>query len=185
MAAVLRTGYGERGRKARLSEVVQEQLREALRVGRFKRTKELQARLSKERGVNLNIERTYYWLGKVGEVLKVQRKTHIRKDPEAAEAFKKELTERHQGLDIPQKAKVRIWVFDEHRYDLISVLRKIWTLRGHKPKTPYQSKYQWRHLYAALEVAGENACEFFLSPSVNLEISEFFLGPVRSIVFEV
>jgi transposase len=78
-------------------------------------------------------------------------------------------------LGVPAGAKVRIWVADEHRYGLISVVRKVWTLRGHKPVAPYQSKYQWGHLYAALEVGAENASEFLFSPTVSLEASDFFL----------
>lgn len=73
---------------------------------------------------------------------------------------------------------MRIWMVDEHRYGLISVLRKVWTLRGHKPVAPYQTKYQWGHLYAALEVGGENSTEFFFSPTVNLEVSDFFLRQI-------
>ena len=51
-------------------------------------------------------------------------------------------------------------------------------MRGHKPVAPYQTKYQWGHLYAALEVGGENSCEFFFSPTVSLEVSDFFLRQV-------
>lgn len=40
---------------------------------------------------------------------------------------------------------------------------------------PYQTQYQWGHLYTALEVDGDNASEFFFSPRVGLELSEHFL----------
>lgn len=55
------------------------------------------------------------------------------------------------------------------------MIRKVWTLRGIKPTAPYQTKYQWGHLYAALEIDGDNTSEFFFSPSVSLEVSDFFL----------
>jgi transposase len=178
MAAVLLTAFEERGRKSEVNAEVQEQIRGKLATGDFKRAKELQAWLSEHHGIELGLKAVYYWLGKVGGVLKVPRKTHARKDAVAAAAFKVELADRLGRLGVPQGAKVRIWVADEHRYGLISVLRKVWTLRGHKPVAPYQTKYQWGHLYAALEVGGENSCEFFFSPTVSLEVSDFFLRQV-------
>lgn len=173
--AVLRTAFEQRGRKARLSEAIQEELKKRLRAGSFKRAKELRAWLGQEHGINLSLEGTYYWLGKVGGVLKVPRKTHVKKDAAKAEAFKSELANRLAGLGVPAEKRVRVWMVDEHRYGLISVLRKVWTLRGHQPTAPYQTKYEWGHLYTALEVDGENASEFFFSPSVSLELSDHFL----------
>jgi hypothetical protein len=43
-------------------------------------------------------------------------------------------------------------VADEHRYGLIPVVRKCWTLRGERPTAPYQTKYEWGYLYSALAV---------------------------------
>ena len=178
MAAVLQTAFEERGRKGAVNGEVQKQIREKLAAGDFKRAKELRNWLSKEHGIELGIKAMYYWLGKVGGVLKVPRKTHACKDAAAAAAFKVELADRLDKLGLPSGARVRIWMVDEHRYGLISVVRKVWTLRGHRPVAPYQTKYQWGHLYAALEVAGESSCEFFFSPTVSLEASDFFLRQV-------
>ncbi len=144
-------------------------------AGAFKRSKEAQQWLEAEHGVVAKLDTVYSWLGKVGGVLKVPRKTHARKDAAAAAAFKSDLAERLQALGIPAGARVRIRMADEHRYGLISVLRKVWTLRGHQPVAPYQTKYESGHLYAALEVAGESSAEFFFSPTVNLEASDFIL----------
>lgn len=176
--AVLRTAFEQRGRKPRVSPAAQAELTEKLRAGSFKRAKEVRAWLCEKHGIELSLEGAYYWLGKVGGVLKVPRKTHARKDAAVAQAFKVELADRLGKLGLPPGARVRIWMADEHRYGLISVLRKVWTLRGHKPVAPYQTKYQWGHLYAALEVAGENSAEFFFSPTVSLEASDFFLRQV-------
>jgi transposase len=178
MEAVLRTAFEERGRKGAIDAEVQGQIREKLATGDFKRAKELRSWLREKHGVELGLKAMYYWLGKVGGVLKVPRKTHARKDAAAAQAFKVDLADRLAKLGVPGGTRVRIWMADEHRYGLISVLRKVWTLRGHKPVAPYQTKYQWGHLYAALEVAGENSCEFFFSPTVSLEASDFFLRQV-------
>ena len=70
---------------------------------------------------------------------------------------------------------VRIWVADEHRYGLIPVVRKCWTLKGLRPTAPYQTKYEWGYLYTALEVDGQNAAEFLCLPGVSLEMSWLFL----------
>ena len=66
---------------------------------------------------------------------------------------------------------VRVWVADEHRYGLISVLRRCWGLRGVRVSAPYQTKYQWGYLHSALEVDGQHAAQALFSSSVNLETS--------------
>ena len=176
--AVIQSAWEKCGRKAQLNDKVQNALVAELAAGTFKRAKEAQAWLEREQGIKMGIKGVYYWLGKVGGVLKVPRKTHVRKDAVAATAFKSELADRLGQLQVPAGGPVRIWMVDEHRYGLISVLRKVWTLRGHKAVAPYQTKYQWGHLYAALEVGGENSTEFFFSPTVNLEVSDFFLRQI-------
>ena len=70
---------------------------------------------------------------------------------------------------------VRLWVADEHRYGLIPVVRKCWTLRGVRPMVPYRTKYEWAYLYSALEVDGQKAAEFLCLPEVSLEMSGLFL----------
>jgi transposase len=150
---VLATTLEKCGRKPRLESAVQQSLREQLAVGRFKRAQEAQRWLKERHGVELDLPAMYYWLGKVGGVLKVPRKTHLRKDAAATEAFKGELGERLFALGLPKRAKVRVWMVDEHRYGLISVLRKVWTLRGHKLQPPIKpsisgaiSMRPWRSL---------------------------------------
>jgi hypothetical protein len=71
---------------------------------------------------------------------------------------------------------VRLWVADEHRYGLIPVVRKCWTLRGVRPTVPYRTKYEWGYLDWALEVDGRNAAEFLCLPEVSLEMSGLFLN---------
>jgi YD repeat-containing protein len=63
----------------------------------------------------------------------------------------------------------------EHRYGLIPVVRKCWTLRGVRPIGPYQTRYEWGYRYSALEVDGENAAEFLCLPRVDLGLSRLFL----------
>ena len=86
------------------------------------------------------------------------------------------LRERHAiRLNVAGGRPVRLWVADEHRYGLIPVVRKCWTLRGVRPTVPYRTKYEWGYLYSALEVDGQNAAEFLCLPEVSLEMSDLFL----------
>ena len=114
-----------------LDEFLQIALVEGLREGRWKRAKEVRAWLVADHGIAMSLKGVYYWLGKVGGVLKVPRKTHARKDVAKSESFKSELAQQLAGLDLPKGKRLRVWMVDEHRYGLISVLRKVWTLRGH------------------------------------------------------
>ena len=152
------------------------ELQEGLRSGRWKRAKEIQHWLRERHAVGLKLPGVYYWLGKLGGVLKVPRKTHAQKDAAATEAFQRTLCERLASLNVAGGRPVRLWVADEHRYGLIPVVRKCWTLRGVRPTVPYRTKYEWGYLYSALEVDGENAAEFLCLPGVSLELSGLFLS---------
>ena len=70
---------------------------------------------------------------------------------------------------------VRVWVADEHRCGLITVVPRCWTLRGLRPTAPHRTRYEWGYLYSALEVDGENAAEFLCLPEVSLAMSSLFL----------
>ncbi len=146
-----------------------------MQSGRWKRAKEIQHWLRQAHGVGLKLAGVYYWLGKLGGVLKVPRKTHAQKDAAAAEVFQRTLCEQLASLNVAGGRPVRLWVADEHRYGLIPVVRQCWTLRGVRPTVPYRTKYEWGYLYSALEVGGQNAAEFLCLPEVSLEMSGWFL----------
>ena len=146
-----------------------------LREGRWKRAKEIQQWLKSQHQIKLKPSGVYYWLGKLGGVLKVPRKTHAKKDARQAAEFQQTLCAKLKSLNVAGGKAVRIWVADEHRYGLIPVVRKCWTLRGLRPKVLYQTKYEWSYLHSALEVDGENAAEFACLPGVSLEMSRLFL----------
>ena len=147
-----------------------------LQSGRWKRAKEIQHWLRERHAIRLKLPGVYYWLGKLGGVLKVPRKTHAQKDAAAAEAFQQTLGAQLANLNVAGGRPVRLWVADEHRYGLIPVVRKCWTLRGVRPTVPYPTKYEWGCLYSALEVDGRNAAEFLCLPEVSLEMSGLFLN---------
>jgi transposase len=151
------------------------ELQEGLGKGQWKRAKEIQRWLADRHQVKMATSGVYYWLGKLGGVLKVPRKTHAKKDAAQSAEFQKTLCEKLKNLNVDGGRPVRIWVADEHRYGLIPVVRKCWTLRGVRPIAPYQTKYEWGYLYSALEVDGANASEFLCLPEVNLTMSRLFL----------
>jgi transposase len=176
--ALLATHY-KRENRGSVDAATQEALREQLRQGRFKRGKEVRAWLG-ERSVKLALSTVYYWLGKVGGVLKVPRKTHVKKDAAKALAFREELSGRLVEL-AGKHEKVRVWVVDEHRYGLLPVLRRCWGLRGVRVCAPYMTRYQWGYLYEALEVDGDNRSEFLFVPTVSKAISNLFLRQLSEV----
>jgi transposase len=165
---------GAKAARTQVTEKAEAGLREGLKEGRWKRAEEIQT-WAKTQGVNLSRPGVYGWLRRVKAKLKLPRKSHAKKDPAKAEAFKQELDVRLAGLGLPKGTKVRVWVADEHRYGLISVLRRVWTLRGHRPAAPYRTRYQWGYLYSALEVAGDGLAEAMFADGVSLNMSHAFL----------
>jgi transposase len=168
------------GAKAQVEGKTLEEFLAGLKTGRWKRAKEIQAWLKQEHHLKMGLPGVYYWLGKLGGVLKVPRKAHAQKNAAQARAFQQQLCGKLKSLNIAGGKKVRIWVTDEHRYGLIPVVRKCWTLRGERPTTPYQTKYEWGYLYSALEVDGEHAAEFQCLPGVSLEMSRLFLEQIAA-----
>jgi transposase len=173
-AALLERKHGG-GAVPQVQGEVLKELLIGLQAGCWKRAKEIQHWLRKEHGVGLKLPGVYYWLGKLGGVLKVPRKTHAQKNAAQAEEFQRTLCAQLASLNVAGGKPVRVWVADEHRYGLIPVVRKCWTLRGVRPNVPYRTKYEWGYLYSALEVDGQNAAEFLCLPEVSLEMSGLFL----------
>ena len=154
---------------------VLEEFQAGLKAGQWKRAKDIQQWLQRRHQVKLGLKGVYYWLGKLGGVLKVPRKAHAQKDAAKAIEFQQELCAKLKNLNVAGGKPVRIWVTDEHRYGLIPVVRKCWTLRGERPTAPYQTKYEWGYLYSALEVDGKNDAQFLCLPRVDLGMDRMFL----------
>ncbi len=136
--ALLRWKEGQ-GAPSKLSAQIQAALQAGLVAGRWRRARDLLLWLDKEHGIKMGLGGAYYYLGKAGGVLKVPRKTHAKKDAAQAELFKADLAERLHALPLEAGRLVRVWVADEHRYGLISVLRRCWGLRGARVTAPYQT----------------------------------------------
>ena len=166
------------GAPASLSKEVQKALCQELVEGQWRRARDIQQWLLREHQAKMGLGGVYYWLKKAGGVLKVPRKTHAKKDAALGEIFKEQLAEKLASLSLDVMRPVRVWVADEHRYGLISVVRKVWTLRGLRPKADYHTKYQWGYLYSALEVDGAHDSQALFTNSVSLEHSGRFLEQI-------
>ena len=149
-----------------------------LKEGRFRRAKEAQTWIKDRTKKDMALSSVYTLFGKVGGVLKVPRKTHAKKDPLAAEIFKFTLPERLAEMSVGAE-RVRLWVLDEHRYRLLPVIRRYWSLRCVRVHAPYATKYQWGYLHEAMEVDGDNRMELFFTPSVGSGHPRAFPAPDR------
>jgi transposase len=171
---------GARARRTKVAAATTAALLAGLHQGQWKRAKEIRHWLADQRGTRLSLAGVYSWLRRRGAKPKVPRKSHGKQDPAKTAAFKVQLAAALGALGLPPTAKVRLWVADEHRYGLIGVIRKGWSLRGVKPTAPWHAKYQWGCLSSALEVAGAGAAEALFTPSVNLDWSGAFLAQLAA-----
>lgn len=130
--------------------------------------------LSESHGLEVSYKRVWYWAKKLGGVLRVPRPSHSRKDPAAAEAFRRDLESKLESLGLAKGTRAKVWVMDEARFGLHTMLRKIWSLRGVRPVVSCQIKYEWDYLYGALEVTAGEA-HFCQIGGVNLEWDQRYL----------
>lgn len=155
-----------------------EEFTELLEAGRFRRAKDAQAWLKKRARRTLSVSGVRKVLRKLGGKLKVPRKSHAKKNPAKAEAFKLELPTRLEELAGPAARSgqpVRLWVLDEHRYGLLPVIRRVWAKRGVRVHAPYATRYQWGYLHEAMEVDGANALELLFTPCIDQDVHALFL----------
>jgi transposase len=155
------------GRGAKVTDADREALQEGLRQGKWKTAKEIQRWLKRERGIELTVWGVYYWLYQLQGSWKVPRKSHTKNSGEVEE-FQHELVSKLERWEVPAERAVHIWLEDEHRYGLIGVVRRCWTVKGYRPTAPYQAKYQWGYIYGAADVVTGEA-EFLYTPTVSFK----------------
>ena len=98
----------------------------------------------------------------------------IKQDPAALSAFRAELEQNLEKLELPKDRPVKIWVADEARFGLHTQSRRCWALRGQRVVLPQEQRYEWEYVYGAVEVV-TGLVEFQYLPSVSLELSRGFL----------
>lgn len=125
----------------------------------------------------LALSSVYTLLGEAGGVLKVPRKTHAKKDAAKTEEFRQELPTKLAAATAEAAGRpVRLWVLDEHRYGLLTVIRRYCSLRGVRVHVPYATRYQWGYLHEAMEVDGEHRMELLFTPAIDLDVHALFLA---------
>jgi transposase len=158
-----------------------EEFTQLLERGRFRRAKDAQTWLKKRARRTLSVSGVRKVLHKLGGKLKVPRKSHAKKDPAKAKAFRLELPARLEelaGAAARAGQTVRLWVLDEHRYGLLPVLRRVWARRGVRVHAPYATRYQWGYLHEAMEVDGAHALELLFTPCIDQDVHALFLRQI-------
>ena len=176
--ALLTRGEGS-GRKGKMTAVATSELTEKLRAGEFRTAGQAEAWLKEAHQIEFGTNSIYYQLGKLGGRLKVARPSHLKKDEEAAEAFKTTLAEKMMELKLPAGPQIKLWVYDEMRYGLHPLVRRVWSLKGVRVVTPVERRFEWGYLFGAFEVGG-GASEFLYSPTVNKEADVHFLQQIAA-----
>ena len=154
-------------------------LRAKLAGNEFASAEQARRWLEKEHGIERPYATVWGWLKKLHGVLRVPRPSHSKKDPDAAEAFKRSVAEKLEALEIQAGSHVKVWFMDEARFGLHTEMRRVWTLKGARPVVPRQIKYQWDYLYGALSaVRGDT--HFMHIPSVSLEWDRAYLSDLAA-----
>lgn len=176
LASLLSRGNGG-GRKPLMPEHVQQELVEKLRVGSFRTARQILHWLKEEHKLEYGKGSIYYVLGKLGGRLKVPRPCHQKKDPEAEALFRSTLAESLEALKLPKDKELSLWVYDEMRYGLHPLLRKMWSLVGTRVVAPVHRRFQWGYLFGAIEVEGTGN-EFLYTEGLNKEFDANFIKQI-------
>ena len=147
----------------------QEQMRrfaQELEKGQWRTGKQAYQWLQQEFGVSFHPQNIYKYLKKLGGRLKVPRPSHQKKDLQQVVKFKEGLSQKLMDLELPVQRPVRLWIYDEMRYGLQPLTRRMWTTRGTQISAVVNPRYQWGYVFGALQVGGAGA-EFLCSPSIS------------------
>jgi hypothetical protein len=94
----------------------------------------------------------------------------VQADPQAQATFKQHLRPllREVATAFPH-ATVELWAVDEHRIGLKPILRKVWTLAGHRPIAPVEHRYDWRSVVGFVHPASGRTL-WHLATTVSIEL---------------
>lgn len=153
---------------------LQQQLRENFAAGAFRTCEQMRRWLRATHGIVLHLKAGYYWLKSFGAKLRVPRPVHIKKDPQAPAAFVAGLEDTLAALPLRPGRPVRVWVEDEARFGLHTLVRRCWALPGVRVVLAHQRKYQWAYMFSALEIGTGRHVPLWM-PGVDLGITTTFL----------
>jgi len=166
-------------RRPTVRGAVADEFLDRLGQGEFRQARDAQSWIKKRTRKTLTKSGVRKTIRRLGGKLKVPRKSHVKKDPEVAQKFRADLSQRLDKAvgTSPDKA-VRIWVLDEHRYGLLPVIRRVWGRKGVRVHAPYKTTYQWGYLHEALEVDGQHKVELLFTPMINQDAHAVFLKQI-------
>ena len=119
------------GKVPRFTPQEWERFREHLARGEWRTARDAQCWLRETLGLEISRKEVSRHLGKLGARRKVGRRSHVKKDPAATEAFKSGgLDAKLAALELPPRTPVRVLVLDEARFGLHTEHRRRWGLRG-------------------------------------------------------
>jgi len=81
--------------------------------------------LVKNFDVKIQPNNIYNYLKKLGERLKIPRPIHKKKDFQAVEDFKQNITQKLIDLRLNPRKPIHLWIYDEMRYNLAPVTRRM------------------------------------------------------------
>jgi len=178
LAQLLVRGNGG-GRKAKMSAEIEEALLEKLRVGAFRTAGQIERWLQEEHQLTYGEGSIYYVLGKLGGRLKVPRPSHQKKDEEKVRRFRTTLAEQLISLDLPKDQAMKLWVYDEMRYGLHPLLRKMWSLIGTRVIAPVNRRFKWGYVLGAIEVEGSGS-EFLYTNGLGKDMDALFIEQISA-----
>ena len=167
------------GRTPKMSAAIEELLVEKLRVGSFRTAKQVLHWLKEEHQLEYGKDSIYYVLGKLGGRLKMPRPSHQKKDLEKVEAFRTTLAEQFLELELPKDKEISLWVYDEMRYGLHPLLRRMWSLIGTRVIAPVHRRFKWGYLFGAIEVEGSGS-EFLYTEGLGKEFDAAFIDQIAN-----
>jgi len=165
---------GNCGRKSGLDDEITEYLVKGLKAARWNTAVQATEDLSKHFGRPFRYRNVWNWLKKCAGVFRIPRPVHEKRDPIAAERFKRFFLGKLKDVALSGTKPMKIWFVDESRYGLLPNLRRVWTRKGLRPHKKWKSKYQWSYCYGAINAtSGESV--FLQTPSVSQQWTEAFL----------
>ena len=166
------------GPKSRLKPEVKEALEKELEDGKHRTAKQVWAWLDQNFDMSdYKPSSIYNILGKCGGRLKVPRPYNPKKDPVKEQEFRDTLAEKMEALCLPPNRPVRLWVYDEMRYGLHPLTRKVWCKRGVRAVTSSRRRYKNCYVYGALQVGGSGA-EFLMTTNVDKDWDRIFIEQI-------
>ena len=167
-----------KGAKMRLKDEVKESLRKELESGIHRTAMQIWEALEDKHDMSdYNPSSIYYLLGKCEASLKAPRPSNPKKDPAKEQEFRETLAEKMEGLCLPQDRPVRLWIYDEMRYGLLPLTRKVWCVKGVRPTAPSKRSYKNGYLYGALQIGGGGA-EFYQTNRLDQEWDIHFMEQI-------